>query len=957
MPSEDLAGACHRNNPSLCYPEVITCSLFCACMFGYMLGSSVYVQGLSEYRVLSSDDVLALMAKGLRNRAIRSTELNNESSRSHTILQLYVQLQDVDDGGLATLKRSVFSFVDLAGSEKWRPPISSGQVTSSGLVTAQQTAAEQQLREMTNINTSLHVLGNCVSALIEPGRRHIPFRDSLLTRLLQDSLGGGRTILIATVRSDEGMIDETYSTLQFASRASKIKTVLRPSSKILVGNEGGSDGLTIDKARKEVALLRSQLQSLQLELTAARAQPSITVHKELEGEEHGTCENCVILREALVQCQHHIRELQELVADDIERKDRLDDDAVDEVEDGRQPVGDDDRSPYHSFSTDDEQNEGGVDVELADIVRQSSPIVHPNGRSSLRKRSILNKDISTNADYGASKLGSRPLVGSVSDGKTRAPLSKEKMPKRKHRRQGQHSHQPSPQHVGGTIRKRIVGEGVTGKGKRKGNRVLSAGDAPYKTSEKSKLPSLKSNSAGSIPTKNQSRAVLSEIKKEQLQKVECGAVDRLNHPTNIISDHVGDMNSACRVMDVAAISMPITRDVLSTPILSSREHLPCLPSESKSRAEQQSYNYRRVRPDDMTVPVNSFKSPFNRQVCHDNSPTTLTQHGAHGQPHTRDSQLMSSPHGEQLLTPQAASATQSRLAGNGPLSPDSVHSVLTAATEAPRGACRKHGLQACVLCAMFGVPSSSSQVALANTSSYTAVQNSSHLTISAPAITSSQTALNSGLAHSSGLCQVHRVLDCLLCSMKHSAPVSAISMGSAQKKEQKDGNGRTMYTASMLGDCSLASSMSSLSSADSAYGFNYVNAMHQHAGPPNIKNRPPDSRSEYRTQATKHSEFSFGGNDTGSHQEAAAEVAAYPSALKQQHDSESLTPSYTSKFSSMGKMSVKSGGGVTYEDEADMVADGEQQSLQTVMSNGRRDHRRVPFNREKYGEGNKGRNV
>lgn len=120
-----------------------------------------------------------MCVEGLRNRAVRSTDFNSESSRSHTILQMFFQVEEVKevDGG-AVMTRSTLSLVDLAGSEKWRPSLSQ----------AGQSNIDVQ-KEMTNINTSLHVLGNCVSALIEPGRKHIPYRDSMLTRLLQDCLG------------------------------------------------------------------------------------------------------------------------------------------------------------------------------------------------------------------------------------------------------------------------------------------------------------------------------------------------------------------------------------------------------------------------------------------------------------------------------------------------------------------------------------------------------------------------------------------------------------------------------------------------------------------------------------------------------------------------------------------------------------------------------------------------
>lgn len=82
---------------------------------GKSSSSTVHVKGLSIYQVYSTEDVMSLLRRGLRNRAIRSTEFNQESSRSHTILQLFVQVEEEDEGGLMVLKRSTFSLVDLAG--------------------------------------------------------------------------------------------------------------------------------------------------------------------------------------------------------------------------------------------------------------------------------------------------------------------------------------------------------------------------------------------------------------------------------------------------------------------------------------------------------------------------------------------------------------------------------------------------------------------------------------------------------------------------------------------------------------------------------------------------------------------------------------------------------------------------------------------------------------------------
>lgn len=209
--------------------------------------SAVHVRGMSIYRVYSKDDVLMLLRNGLKNRATRATDFNQESSRSHTILQLFIQVEEPDEDGLMLFKRSTFSLVDLAGSEKWRPVL--GQAGNSQL---------DMQKEMTNINSSLHVLGNCVSALIEPGRRHIPYRDSVLTRLLQDSLGGsGKTIIIATVREDAAYKEETYSTLQFASRASRIKVNVSISSSSM------HDGMSLDEARKQINVLRGKLKDFQ----------------------------------------------------------------------------------------------------------------------------------------------------------------------------------------------------------------------------------------------------------------------------------------------------------------------------------------------------------------------------------------------------------------------------------------------------------------------------------------------------------------------------------------------------------------------------------------------------------------------------------------------------------------------------------------------------------------------
>ncbi|CAM9361327.1 unnamed protein product, partial [Discosporangium mesarthrocarpum] len=131
-----------------------------------------------------------LCSKGEEDRALTLTpqsQMNERSSRSHALLQLTVTGNAAGDVIFPTVTRAKLNLVDLAGSEKW----SKGSDGGSG--------CGEQERERIRINYSLSALGHCIAALGETGRRHVPFRDSPLTRLLQDSLVGGKSVVIATV--------------------------------------------------------------------------------------------------------------------------------------------------------------------------------------------------------------------------------------------------------------------------------------------------------------------------------------------------------------------------------------------------------------------------------------------------------------------------------------------------------------------------------------------------------------------------------------------------------------------------------------------------------------------------------------------------------------------------------------------------------------------------------------
>lgn len=161
----------------------------------------VFIEHVAEKYIEDSKQVLKIIEKGMKQRATSETALNSQSSRSHALLVLNVRQLLNDE----TVIESKIWFVDLAGSEDVNKSLVSGE----GLLEAQL------------INKSLSSLGNVINALTEKGREHIPYRDSKLTYLLQNSLGGdSKTILIATIGNDE---TESINTLKFAKRAKNIQ--------------------------------------------------------------------------------------------------------------------------------------------------------------------------------------------------------------------------------------------------------------------------------------------------------------------------------------------------------------------------------------------------------------------------------------------------------------------------------------------------------------------------------------------------------------------------------------------------------------------------------------------------------------------------------------------------------------------------------------------------------------
>ncbi|XP_010828271.1 PREDICTED: kinesin-like protein KIF17 isoform X2 [Bison bison bison] len=168
----------------------------------------VYVKGLSMHTVHSVGQCERIMEAGWKNRSVGYTLMNKDSSRSHSIFTISIEIYAVDERGKDHLRAGKLNLVDLAGSERQSKTGATGE----------------RLKEATKINLSLSALGNVISALVDGRCRHIPYRDSKLTRLLQDSLGGNtKTLMVACLSPADNNYDETLSTLRYANRAKNIR--------------------------------------------------------------------------------------------------------------------------------------------------------------------------------------------------------------------------------------------------------------------------------------------------------------------------------------------------------------------------------------------------------------------------------------------------------------------------------------------------------------------------------------------------------------------------------------------------------------------------------------------------------------------------------------------------------------------------------------------------------------
>uniref|UniRef100_A0A8C1NDA8 Kinesin family member 21A n=1 Tax=Cyprinus carpio TaxID=7962 RepID=A0A8C1NDA8_CYPCA len=217
---------------------------------------SIYTVGVTTRTVSSEAEMMQCLKLGALSRTTASTQMNVQSSRSHAIFTIHIcqvrVCQDNEtDNRLANSSSEVeefetltakFHFVDLAGSERLKRTGATGDRAKEGI----------------SINCGLLALGNVISALGDRSKRssHVPYRDSKLTRLLQDSLGGNsQTVMIACTSPSDQDFMETLNTLKYANRARNIK------NKVVVNQ---------DKASQQISALRTEIARLQMELMEYR---------------------------------------------------------------------------------------------------------------------------------------------------------------------------------------------------------------------------------------------------------------------------------------------------------------------------------------------------------------------------------------------------------------------------------------------------------------------------------------------------------------------------------------------------------------------------------------------------------------------------------------------------------------------------------------------------------------
>lgn len=206
-------------------------------------GKDIQLIGAKSETVDNSLDLMHVVERGWQSRSTGSTAMNNESSRSHALLIIKIKTYEMT-GGLVKERFSTLNLVDLAGSERQSHTKSGGD----------------QLKEAANINASLTVLGRCIRILSKPtgNTTYVPYRDSHLTHILKNSLGGNsKTAVIVNMHPDREFLPESSSTLMFAQSCTMIKNAVT-RNEVMTGDQENSYKKAIQELRKEVDETRAK---------------------------------------------------------------------------------------------------------------------------------------------------------------------------------------------------------------------------------------------------------------------------------------------------------------------------------------------------------------------------------------------------------------------------------------------------------------------------------------------------------------------------------------------------------------------------------------------------------------------------------------------------------------------------------------------------------------------------
>ncbi|KAL3673194.1 hypothetical protein V7S43_000918 [Phytophthora oleae] len=265
------------------------------------LDGSVFVDGMTSRTVNSKAELLQAFREGLLHREVRDNFYNQFSSRGHAVFQITLRktFADVEPSKNSAKKTrlSRLFFVDLAGSEKWH-------VNGSDLT-------DKYASELASINKSLSALTNCVLALTQKERSHVPFRDSVLTRLLQPCLqGSGRTAFIVTISPSKGSLEESFATLRFAERLKAIRC--RPVRRSLFSNEMlGEQRLYYER---QIQAMRAEVNRLRELLRKASQRPGEAAGSSSKDANAALVEENRRLKELLQQSERRFVERNERIS-------------------------------------------------------------------------------------------------------------------------------------------------------------------------------------------------------------------------------------------------------------------------------------------------------------------------------------------------------------------------------------------------------------------------------------------------------------------------------------------------------------------------------------------------------------------------------------------------------------------------------------------------------------------